>query len=65
MAIERGGVPPITSKGITVASPDAHHGTHLFRSAPNFNYIVDGIVKLVIDHAGDLGEIKFIKGGFI
>jgi len=61
MAIERGGSPIITSAGLVVASPNAHHGTHVFRSATNFNVVVDALVSCIIDHAGDLGNIKYIK----
>lgn len=60
MAIPRS-VPVITSAGLQVASPSAVHGSHVFRSASNFNGITDEIVNLVIDHAGNLGNIKYIK----
>ena len=61
MALPR--APPIVipSSGLVVSSPDAHHGTHTFRSAGNFNNIVTGLVNLVLDHAGDIGEIRYIK----
>lgn len=53
--------PYISLSGITVASPTALHGEHAFRSAANFNRIVNGLKQLVNDHAGSLGNIAYIK----
>lgn len=61
MAIARESVAPPLTRGLEVASPYAHHGTHDFRSASNFNRIVDGIIRVASDHAGDIGNISFIK----
>lgn len=51
----------IPYEGIIVASPSASMHNHVFRSAPNFNKIVDGLIALMNDHSGDLGGITVIK----
>jgi hypothetical protein len=61
MALPRATPLPITAQGLQVASPDAHPGTSVFRSAINFNLITDGIVQLAIDHAGEIGNIQWVK----
>lgn len=61
MALPRESPVPNLIRGIEVASPLAQPGTTAFRSAINFNNIVDGIKSLAIAHAGDLGGIKYIK----
>lgn len=61
MAIPRAPALPTITSGLQVASPDAHHGTHTFRSASNFNRVVDGLIQVASEHAGDIGNIKYIK----
>lgn len=61
MALPRVPIIPIPAHGLEVASPDATHGVHTFRSSSNFNTIVDNLSGLVTDHAGSLGNIQFIK----
>lgn len=51
----------ILSSGLVVASPSSPHGTHVFRSAGNFNDIVSGFQHLVIDHSNLIGNIAYIK----
>lgn len=61
MAIARAPPLVVTPQGIVVASPNALHGSHDLRHAGNFNKVVDGFIQLIIDHAGSLGNIKYIK----